>query len=376
MASNMREESISMDVEMTSASPIQPAAPATNYRPWTDFQPVLPGAGQQKSKESEASTEKITPHFVLPRYEWSKARKQKALEEQNRELGDDEDISLDEVSSRGEAVYVVQQKYGYAAITFAVIQTGVLILMMLQCGIAPLSLNPMLGPYPDALSEWGGKNAVNILDDGEWWRLVTPIFLHAGVVHLLGNVAVQVDLCAFFEREWGTKVWMIIYLASAVGSSILSVIFMPDTISVGSSGAVMGIFGGKLSEVIVRRFERNKTKQERIGHKVRQEQFGAVACAVTVVMLFSFIPFVDWAAHLGGLVTGFVVGIACFSLWIQDNTWKWIGVATGATLSGVLFIGSLVYMYNGSVMPAQELSDVCGYYKQFYDDYECNCQLE
>ena len=49
----------------------------------------------------------------------------------------------------------------------------------------------MFGPYPDALSEWGGKNAVLILEDGQWFRLVTPIFLHAGVIHLFCNVAVQ-----------------------------------------------------------------------------------------------------------------------------------------------------------------------------------------
>lgn len=190
-----------------------------------------------------------------------------------------------------EEVYFVQQKCGYLSILFSLAQTIVLTIMMSKCGVAPLSINPMVGPYPDALSDWGGKNAVNILDDGEWWRLITPIMLHAGVIHLLCNVAVQLETGAFFEREWGSLKWLIVYLSSAVGSSVLSVIFMPDAISVGSSGAVMGLFGAKLSEVICRYCEPDRTDQERVGHQVRREQCAGVMCSVFIVMLFSFIPY-------------------------------------------------------------------------------------
>ena len=139
-----------------------------------------------------------------------------------------------------EEVYIVRQRYGTWSIIFSLGQILVLVVMVLNCGLAPLNINPMIGPYPDALSDWGGKNAVNILEDNEWWRLITPIMLHAGVIHLLCNIAVQLETGAFFEREWGSKNWLIIYLSSAVGSSILSVIVMPGAISVGSSGAVMG----------------------------------------------------------------------------------------------------------------------------------------
>ena len=190
-----------------------------------------------------------------------------------------------------EEVYVVRQQYGYLSILFSLAQTVILAIMMWQCGVAPLNINPMVGPYPDALSEWGAKNAVNILDDGDWWRLVTPILLHAGVIHLFCNIAVQLETGAFFEREWGSVNWLIIYLVSAVGSSVLSCIAMPGNISVGSSGAVMGLFGGKLGEVFCRACESKKTAQGRIGHQVRKEQLGGVTCAVVLVMAFSFIPY-------------------------------------------------------------------------------------
>ena len=194
-------------------------------------------------------------------------------------------------SQEAEEIYIVKQKYGYFSILFSIGQILVLICMIAGCGLAPLKINPMIGPYPDALSYWGGKNAVNIIDDKETWRLVTPIMLHAGIIHLLCNVAVQLETGAFFEREWGSTNWVIVYLVSAGGSSVLSVIYMPAAISVGSSGAVMGLFGAKLAEVIVRFCDRDKTTQARIAHQVRKEQCVGVTCSVIVVMLFSFIPY-------------------------------------------------------------------------------------
>jgi membrane associated rhomboid family serine protease len=130
-----------------------------------------------------------------------------------------------------EEIYIVRQDYGYLSVFFSIVQTLILIVMMWQCGIAPLNINPMIGPYPDALSEWGGKNSVLILEDGEWYRLMTPILLHAGIIHLFCNVAVQLETGLLFEREWGSVRWLIIYLGSALGSSILSVIIMPNAVS-------------------------------------------------------------------------------------------------------------------------------------------------
>jgi membrane associated rhomboid family serine protease len=274
-----------------------------------------------------------------------------------------------------EEVYIVRQKYGYCSILFSAAQVVVLVLMMWRCGVAPLALNPMIGPWPDALSEWGGKNSVLIVEDGQAYRLVTPILLHAGVLHLLGNVAIQLETGVFFEREWGSVRWLVIYLASAIGASVLSVIIMPQAVSVGSSGAVMGLFGGKLAEVVLRACERHVTRQDRIAHQVRKEQCWAVTLSVVVVMAFSFIPFVDWAAHLGGLTAGFAVGIMFFSSQVEWYTCKlvWLCVGTALTIAG--FTVALNYMYSHVDAP-EELRDVCDYYKQNFADYECNCMRD
>ena len=241
-----------------------------------------------------------------------------------------------------------------------------------------MSLNPMIGPYPDALSEWGGKNSVLIIDDNEYYRLVSPILLHAGIIHLLGNVAVQLETGVFFEREWGSIRWLIIYIGSAIGSTILSVIVMPAAVSVGSSGAVMGLFGGKLAEVMLRCCENQITKQDKVAATVRREQCCVVTFSVIIVMAFSFIPFIDWAAHLGGLISGFLIGLVMFSFAVQGcyGVWKIIWLLFGIAAVCAYFSATLAYMYSGGIESIEELRDVCGYYKENFEDYECNCMRE
>ena len=187
--------------------------------------------------------------------------------------------------------YEYRQNRGYFSILFSVAQIAILAIMMLQCGMAPMNINPMVGPYPDVMSYWGAKNAFLILEDGEKWRLITPILLHAGVLHLVGNVHVQLDFGALCEKEWGSLAWLVVYLTSAVGSSIFSTYFMPNNISVGSSGAVMGLFGGKLAEIICKWCQERVTVQDRIGHELRKRQLCMVVGGITLVMLLSFIPY-------------------------------------------------------------------------------------
>jgi membrane associated rhomboid family serine protease len=272
-------------------------------------------------------------------------------------------------------VYEYRQKYGYLSIAFSIVQTIVLIVMMFECGVAPIRINPMIGPYPDALSNWGAKNAASILEDGENWRLLSPTFLHAGVIHLVGNISVQLETGLFYEKEWGSRTWLLIYLLSSVGATILSTCFLPGVLSVGSSGAVMGIFGAKLSEIVCRSCESRESVQEKVGHAIRKHQLAEALGGSIIVMLFSFIPFVDWAAHLGGLLTGITVGLTVFAFSVESMVWRCIWLVVGLALTITLFATSLTYMYN-DVEPVERLRDVCAYYQEFFEDYECSCSIE
>ncbi len=204
----------------------------------------------------------------------------------------------------------------------------------------------MIGPYPDALNYWGAKNAVLIIDDGETWRLVTPVFLHAGIIHLLGNVLVQMDAGNMWEKEWGSIVWLVVYLGSAIGSSIFSCCFMPDNISVGTSGAVMGLFGAKFSEIFLLCCERGKNRRERSDARSRKHQACMVIGGIAIVMAMSFIPYVDWAAHVGGTLAGFALGLICFSFKFRNWFLKIISLVVGVALNVAFFSALTAYMYN------------------------------
>jgi len=384
---------------VTSFDPTPRERPKKKYRAKTtasdisDYNVTLydptPKAEYEQFVEPESSpmreTSKYQEYVIDPKPDYGRRerKRESRMKAKTKRKSDDvekgkalkyDDYTPDDDETLSDEVYIVRQNVGYCSILFSVVQVVILIVMMVKCGIAPLRINPMVGPYPDVLSEWGAKNTVLILEDGQWYRLISPILLHAGIIHLLCNVAVQLETGVFFEKEWGSARWLAIYLVSAIGSSILSVIAMPDALSVGSSGAVMGLFGAKLSEVVMRACERIRTKQDRVANQVRKEQCCAVSCSVIVIMLFSFIPYVDWAAHLGGLLAGIFVGIFIFACEIESKLWRVLWHLLGMAAVVISFTVALDYMYSGSIEPIPELRDVCAYYQEALGEYECQCQ--
>lgn len=275
--------------------------------------------------------------------------------------------------------YYVRQKYGYLSIGVSTAQLATLAVMMALCGVAPLDVNPMVGPYPDAISEWGGKNTYLILEDFEIWRYVSSALLNTGVIHLLCNVAVQLETGAFFEREWGSFRWFLIYVSSAVGAVLTGCIFDPNHVSVASSGAIMGLFGAKISEVLAlslfdtRRRGGGGNSTVGAGDAVRLEQVSGVLCSVAIVSLFSFIPYVDWSGHMGGLAVGFAVGTFLFSSILKHICWLLLWGLIGLGLVAASLGYGFYYLYT-EVEADEELGDPCEYFRRLFSEgYECEC---
>ena len=105
--------------------------------------------------------------------------------------------------------------------------------LVLSEGFAPVSLNPMLGPWPTILNTLGAKNAALITYRGELWRLFTPMLLHAGVVHLFINVVIQLRVGVLLELQWGLPTFCLVYVAGGLTSSILSCLALPNHLGVG-----------------------------------------------------------------------------------------------------------------------------------------------
>ena len=107
-------------------------------------------------------------------------------------------------------------------------------------GFAGLEENQLLGPTTQGLVKSGAKYTYAILHGGVH-RLVMPLLLHGGIVHLVFNVWAELVLCMYAEYLWGGARLFLAFFAAGIGATLFSAILTPDVISVGASGAVMGI---------------------------------------------------------------------------------------------------------------------------------------
>ena len=167
---------------------------------------------------------------------------------------------------------------------------------------------------------WGAMYGPAITEDHEYWRLVTAAFLHFGISHIANNMFLLLLMGDRLERALGHVKYLILYLVSAVGANLFSMILDlrldPETfyrtVSAGASGAVFGVIGGLLWAVV-----RNRGRLEDLS--ARQ------------MMIFAGLSFyygltaagVDSKAHFGGLVTGFVM---CMLLYRPRRRGNWAEV--------------------------------------------------
>jgi membrane associated rhomboid family serine protease len=134
---------------------------------------------------------------------------------------------------------------------------------------------------------------------GQYWRLLSAMFLHASVFHILFNGYALWIFGQAVEEEYG-HVWMaVLYLLTGFLASVASYAFGPVlTIGVGASGAIFGLFGAFVAYNYRRRHLALPSARLR----------AAVTLILLNALLAVLIPFIDWRAHLGGLIAGFVAG--------------------------------------------------------------------
>lgn len=117
--------------------------------------------------------------------------------------------------------------------------------------IEPFSVNPMIGPSADTLTLMGAKDSLLIVQEGEVWRLLSAMVLHAGFIHFVLNMAALYFVGSAIEISHGFICCMIMFVVPAVGGSIFSAIFLPTMISVGASGGIFGLIGACLADIFM-----------------------------------------------------------------------------------------------------------------------------
>jgi membrane associated rhomboid family serine protease len=136
---------------------------------------------------------------------------------------------------------------------------------------------------------------------GEWWRLLSSIFLHAGLIHLALNSYVLWIFGVEIERQIGRLFTLAVFLVTGVFAGATSFAFAPGFIvGVGASGAIFGLVGAFVAYNYLRRH-----------HVMAQARLRGALSMLLINLVIGFsIPGIDWRAHVGGLVAGLVAGFA------------------------------------------------------------------
>jgi len=161
---------------------------------------------------------------------------------------------------------------------------------------------------------------------GEWWRIITGGFLHAGILHLGMNMLLLYMLGSQLEPLLGRARFLSLYIACLVGGAFGVLLVSPQSATVGASGAVFGLMGAAV------------IAQRRAGIDIWRNGIGGL---VVINLLLTFaVPGISVGGHVGGLVAGVLVGALVFVLdsWVRS---PWAGTVACVAVTAALWGGCL-----------------------------------
>ncbi|CAM4392869.1 rhomboid family intramembrane serine protease [Flavobacterium terrigena] len=155
----------------------------------------------------------------------------------------------------------------------------------------------IMQPDNESLLNWGA-NFRPLTLEGEWWRIITNCFLHIGVFHLLMNMYALLYIGVLLEPLLGRTRYISAYLLTGITASIASLWWNDFTISAGASGAIFGMYGVFLALLTTDLVEK----------ATRKTLLTSIAIFVGFNLINGLKGGIDNAAHIGGLLGGFVIG--------------------------------------------------------------------
>ncbi|XDD51406.1 rhomboid family intramembrane serine protease [Leptospira sp. WS92.C1] len=158
-------------------------------------------------------------------------------------------------------------------------------------------------PEGDQLLEWGANRRMETWG-GQWWRLLTSMFVHSGILHLFLNGFGLVIAAIFVEPVLGRIRFLILYFLSGLCGSLASITWYSNTISIGASGAIFGLYGAILGLLLTDAFPKEDKKSV----------LTFIGTFIAINLVWGLFGGIDNAAHLGGLLSGMIFGIVLFLL--------------------------------------------------------------
>ncbi|ONK76929.1 uncharacterized protein A4U43_C02F1350 [Asparagus officinalis] len=151
----------------------------------------------------------------------------------------------------------------------------------------------------DKLEKMGALDVTEVVHGHQGWRLITCNWLHAGLIHILANMLSLLFIGIRLEQEFGFAKIGLLYAISGFGGSLMSALFLkPNDISVGASGALFGLLGSMLSELLT-------------NWSIYVYKFAALFILIFIIVInlaLGLFPQVDNFAHIGGFISGFLLG--------------------------------------------------------------------
>ncbi|HEY0273669.1 MAG TPA: rhomboid family intramembrane serine protease, partial [Chitinophaga sp.] len=151
----------------------------------------------------------------------------------------------------------------------------------------------------EMLMQWGADNGPAVVS-GEYWRVLTCTFLHGGgIIHIFSNMYALMFAGIILEPVMGPRRYAFMYLAAGILASITSIVVHWNVVGTGASGAVFGMYGGLIALMV------GKIPSPHLNRIT----MSSMVFFVAYNLAFGLIPGIDNAAHIGGLVTGFLIGM-------------------------------------------------------------------
>lgn len=203
---------------------------------------------------------------------------------------------------------------------------------------------------------WHSQNSVQLAwganfgpatQDGEWWRFGSALFLHFGLLHLVLNMWALWDVGQWVERMYGHFRFVAIYFAAGLAGNLLSLVaHAGQAVSGGASGAIFGIYGALLSYLWL---ERSRIQRG----EFRWLFWTAIGFSVATIVFGLLIPGIDNAAHIGGLITGLLMGV----LLIKPEPDLVAMLQRGRLLAGLVLVFLVGVMVSRMPQPAYRWSE-------------------
>lgn len=218
--------------------------------------------------------------------------------EQHEEHDTNEEKKIEKKKTIKETIGLLKPTKDYVFTPVIVYLNILIFVLMVLNGVHPIM------PTVESLITWGG-NLRGITLDGQQWRLLTSVFLHGGLLHLLFNMYALLYIGGLLETKFGKTRYLFAYIITGLFASIASISFYDNIVSVGASGAIFGMYGLFLALLTL--------KGLNIPKESRKNLITSILFFIGYNLFYGFAKEgIDNAAHIGGLISGFIIGFAFY----------------------------------------------------------------